>query len=509
MRVCRRSWLAPSALSSEAVASERTAFEQLGLRHTVAGLCVLAFCAACKGEAPNVRPAPSAAASAAPVASAPPATRPLDPEQSAARAFLDAWVAAQNAPDFAAYSTLYADPFVGIKRVGDASFRFDRRGWLADRKTMFAAGARVNASQISVTKSGKHSILAFEQEFVSPNFRDKGRKVLALVATPAGLRIAREEMLSSRVDGGGGSSRDLPGFFAVAGSGVVLRSRIEDRWLTPERLKLSLSVREPPENDDQPWPELPDEGPLTMNEVVLPAAVRAMRGKRMFVTVAPEDDGKPLPPPCESRIVEIGLKSSATPAFESVRGARRHDHVYGTYVEGVLEPPCPGGLWASETPPHPQYLPVRLQGTGLLAAQRAFRAQSEHAALQKEHLSKARESADWYDVGPDAFELGPRDGARWIFVVAYRFDQGERSGTSLTLLFEQAPRVPELRRVGLVDLDGFVTTPRLAFDLEGDGQLELLTGPSGEDSAVEVFFVKQRSLQRTTVYFTPDFMCPG
>jgi hypothetical protein len=192
-----------------------------------------------------------------------------------------------------------------------------------------------------------------------------------------------------------------------------------------------------------------------------------------------------------------------------VRSAQRHDHVYGTYVEGVLEPPCPRGLWASETPPNPQYLPVRLQGTALLAARRAFRAQPEHAALQKEHPGETGESGDWYDVGPDAFELGPRDGARWVFVVGYRFNNGERSGASLTLLFEQTPRAPELRRVGLVDRDGFVITPRVAFDLEGDGQLELLTAPSGDDSAVEVFFVKQRSLQRTTVYFTPDFMCPG
>jgi hypothetical protein len=316
-------------------------------------------------------------------------------------------------------------------------------------------------------------------------------------------------MLSSRVDGGGGSSQDLPGFFAVEGPGVVLRSKVEDRWLTPERLKLSLSVREPPADDEQPWPDLPEEGPLTMQEVVLPPEVRAMRGKRIFVTVAPEAEGKPLPPPCEARIVDLRLKSSATPAFESVRGARRHDHVYGTYVEGVLEPPCPRGLWASENPPNPQYLPVRQQGAALLEARRAFRAQPEHAALQREHLSEPDRRGDWYEVGPDAFELGPRDDARWVFVVAYRFNDGERSGASLSVLFEQGPKVPKLRRVGLVDRDGFVITPRLAFDLEGDGQLELLTAPSGEDSAVEVFFVKQRSLRRTTVFFTPDFMCPG
>jgi hypothetical protein len=463
----------------------------------------------CEEAPPVALPVASAPPEVAALPSAARPAQPLDPDRAAARAVLDGWLAAQNTADFDAYAALYAELFVGVKRVGDASFRFDRRGWLADRKPMLAAGARVSVTDVDISKSSKHSIVAFEQKFVSPSFRDEGRKLLALVSTPAGLRIAREEMVSSRVDGGGGSSRALPGFFAMAGHGVVVRSQIEDRWLTKERLALSALVRNPPEEEEASAHEGPDEGPLTMKDVVLPPEVQAMRGKRVYVTVAPEAEGKPLPPPCETRIVGLELKSSATPAFESVRGARQLDHVYGTFVQGVLDPPCARGLWASELPPNPQFLPVKRLGAALSAARRAFRAQPEHTALQQEHRRRADAKGDWFDVGPEAFDLGPRDGSRWVFVVAYRFNDGERSGASLSLLFEQLPGAPALRRVGLVDRDGFVITPRLAFDLQGDGQLELLTAPSGEDSAVEVFYLEQRRLRRTTVHFTPDFVCPG
>ena len=49
------------------------------------------------------------------------------------QAVIDAWLAAQNGGDFAAYQALYADKMEGVKRVGPRTWRFDRKGWLADR----------------------------------------------------------------------------------------------------------------------------------------------------------------------------------------------------------------------------------------------------------------------------------------------------------------------------------------------------------------------------------------
>ena len=105
--------------------------------------------------------------------------------------------------------------------------------------------------------------------------------------------------------------------------------------------------------------------------------------------------------------------------------------------------------------------------------------------------------------------FGPREVKRLVFVSAYRYGNGERDGASLGLLFEQSIGVAQLRRLGVVDRNGFMLAPRLAFDLEGDGQLELLTGPSGEDSAIEVAKWKDGRLRTTTVFFAPDFICPG
>ncbi len=438
----------------------------------------------------------------------------LDPEERAARAFLETWTEAQNSGNFLAYSALYADSFVGVKRVGEASFRFNRPGWLADRRPMLAGGARVSVSELSATKSGARWLLSFEQGFSSPSYRDTGRKLLVLTSSGDGLRIVREEMGSVRVDGGGGSARALPGFFAVASRGVVLRSRVEDSWLVPERLRSSQLVRSPPRDDDDGGEsaELPEEGPLGASEVVLPPEVRAMKGKRVFVTVSPERAGEPLPPVCESRIIDIQLASSATPAFESVRSARRLDHVYGTYVLGELDPPCPRGLWAAEAPPEPQYLPQSLAGVALVEARRAFRASSEYRALQASFTAKGGLGA-WHEREPAAVSFGPRDGKHWVHVSAYRYGNGEIDGNSLSLLFEHNLGAPHLRPLGVVDRDGYMLTPRLAFDFDADQQLELLTAPSGEDSVVEVVQLlrrgKQLSLQKTPVFFTPDFICPG
>jgi hypothetical protein len=118
---------------------------------------------------------------------------------AAAAAFVDRWVAAQNAGDFAAYSDLYARSFHGVRRSGGHSARFDRRGWLADRARLFRKPVRVAVADIAIHDGGRASgvEVGFTQTFTSGSYRDVGPKRLLLVDEEGALRIAAEEMLSA------------------------------------------------------------------------------------------------------------------------------------------------------------------------------------------------------------------------------------------------------------------------------------------------------------------------
>jgi hypothetical protein len=167
----------------------------------------VALCALvnCKGEQRQAAPAPSASpaliADRDPAPPAPSAALPADSpfDDTIARAFVQRWVNAQNEHDFAAYSALYATRFSGTKRVGSYTKRFDRSGWLRDRQPMFRDGVVVQATELKISASAGAVRAVFTQDFSAPGFHDRGQKELFLVAQPAGLAIAREEMLVSHV----------------------------------------------------------------------------------------------------------------------------------------------------------------------------------------------------------------------------------------------------------------------------------------------------------------------
>ncbi|HYJ10629.1 MAG TPA: nuclear transport factor 2 family protein [Polyangiaceae bacterium] len=119
-------------------------------------------------------------------------------------AFVERWRSAQNSGDFEAYEKLYANRFVGIKRVGQQVFRFDRKRWLLDRKGMFAHKPEVTAKELTVVDLGKTAVARFEQTFASKSFKDVGTKQLVLLEEEGELRIGREEMLTSLVTAAAG-----------------------------------------------------------------------------------------------------------------------------------------------------------------------------------------------------------------------------------------------------------------------------------------------------------------
>ncbi|MEZ4392273.1 MAG: nuclear transport factor 2 family protein [Polyangiales bacterium] len=138
------------------------------------------------------RPAPAAARDAG--------ARDAGParlDEGAVRVVFDAWLRAQNEGDFTRYGGLYATRFSGLKRAGPRARAFDRAGWLADRRRMFAGTQRVAARDVSIDLGANTALVRFTQEYTAGDFHDIGEKHLVLVAQGASIRIAREEMLAS------------------------------------------------------------------------------------------------------------------------------------------------------------------------------------------------------------------------------------------------------------------------------------------------------------------------
>lgn len=133
-----------------------------------------------------------------PAAPAKPPAKPVT--RAEARARLDAWLAAQNNGDFEAYKAQYASEMVGIKRVRDKATTYDRDGWLKDRKRMFRKTMVVEAEDVELEVDARRPAVSFTQTWSSGTFKDKGPKRLTLVREGDAVLIAREEMLSSKVD---------------------------------------------------------------------------------------------------------------------------------------------------------------------------------------------------------------------------------------------------------------------------------------------------------------------
>lgn len=112
---------------------------------------------------------------------------------------LSSWLEAQNTGDFDAYAALYASRFYGVRRTGAVTRRFDRDGWLKDRKRMFRKKMTVQADDVRASLTAGSARVSFSQTWASGRYKDVGGKQLVLVAQDGAWKIAREEMLASRV----------------------------------------------------------------------------------------------------------------------------------------------------------------------------------------------------------------------------------------------------------------------------------------------------------------------
>jgi hypothetical protein len=160
-------------------------------------LSLVSLLVACgdKPEAPPVPPAPAPVA--APSQPAAPAAPGVD--EFAARRLVARWLKVQNDGDFAGYESLYAQRFRGEKRAGERLTKFDRAGWLADRKKMFGKPMTVSAADAKVSLGQASATVELVQSFAQGNFADKGPKLLVLAREGDALKIASERMLASEL----------------------------------------------------------------------------------------------------------------------------------------------------------------------------------------------------------------------------------------------------------------------------------------------------------------------
>ncbi len=147
------------------------------------------------------------------------------------QALLDAWVAAQNAGDFAAYEALYAVEMRGVKRIGERESSFDRVGWMKDRARMFKKPLEVSVSDVRFSGQSGSARIDFVQTFHSGTFTDSGPKRLTVVERGGAARILREEMLVSNLVASKSALADrVYLMFSKRSAYVVLDETAETSW---------------------------------------------------------------------------------------------------------------------------------------------------------------------------------------------------------------------------------------------------------------------------------------
>lgn len=201
-----------------------------------------------------------------PAASAEEQAGPVSVES--ATALVHEWKRAQNSGVFEDYEKLYATRMSGLKRVGTRETSFDRNGWLADRKQMFARPFTVEVSGLKVSLAGGVAVVRFEQTWSNPRFRDVGPKQLVIVAEDGQPRISREEMLESNQAG-----EKVGGVLPPGAVGLVRGAGVELRYLL---------ARKPELNWMSSSPEMTPGGAVVREVAaqLVPEKERALVGKR-------------------------------------------------------------------------------------------------------------------------------------------------------------------------------------------------------------------------------------
>jgi ketosteroid isomerase-like protein len=459
--------------------------------------------AATPGEAPPAPAAPATPTAETPTPADPAAPNPATPEptkpeptaptpteptdadpqpaagagEEAVKAFVQRWLDAQNGGDFDSYTALFAERFTGIKRAGERTRTFDRDRWLKDRKRMFKKQMKVDAADIRVTGGKGSAVVTFTQTWESGSFRDVGPKQLVVVGEGAAMRIAREEMLASVIEGTTDTAAALspaqylpvvsaPGFLGVATAPVGAERAL---------------------------------GPV----------VSLQRGRSAFAPLAEQ----PASRPTLTLYGASGLVCEVTPTSRGVFADVIHHFGLiqiwdGTGDDGgerlsdekvaaaLLEPgdgrwdvwqvdpeACKGALWAREKaddkPAATVFAPVDAAPFADKAAE-AFRALTLFKVVQREfdadETVEVAEGTTW-DTWDATVTTRAFAGADGVHYVARAVSAGTGCGTfgaSAWALWRVKGETWTLMSDGEAPSDAF--TPEAAADLDGDGQPEFTDG---------------------------------
>jgi hypothetical protein len=389
-------------------------------------------------------------------------------DKVAAQAVIDAWLAAQNGGDFAAYQALYAEKMEGVKRVGARTWRFDRKGWLADRERMFKNKMEVGARDVKIEGSAAAPVVELVQTFKQGKFADEGQKRIVLAKTPAGLRIAREEMVRSVVAG------------ALAGkAGGQL-------WLPLEVEGKSFAMLD--ESADDGWGDGKLRGPFDGDyKYALRSAARAPSAASWAARelAVYDDAGKR----CPARIGALELIGGGSPHFGELQvwdgidggpkwsDAKRARAIYeisGPRLIGELkiEAGCDKPVVVVDAASTAKvFAPAPADSDRDGAAVAAFRRLPAYQSTQKDFVDNYEGKGDWVGApSVDAFT----DGSRTVVVVSAR--EGDGCGDfygALTAVFEVTGG--KLKALSASD-QGYLDVAAV-LDVDGDGALELVGDP--------------------------------
>jgi hypothetical protein len=419
-----------------------------------------------------------------------------------------AWLAVQNGSNFAGYEGLYGERFTGVKRALGGTRSFGRAGWLADRKAMFEKPMKVGASDVRITLSGTTARVHFQQAWSSGTYADTGPKQLLVASTPQGVRIVREEMISSKI-ASVPAQTSLSNLILADEDGLVLETKPDDRWskgdVHPGRNKLVATT--------------------AVDESALPAEFSSWKGRSVRAVTKTGSI-------CTATVTSFAIRTAVVPHFamfedwhgrfdspvltkEAIAkeiwklGADR-----GRTLVGVLSPTC-DALWAlpaDRAAPAPgTLLPAGADLTAL--GIQALRKLPRHADLQREYLKVAGAKGPW-DAIPEAvvraFTLELPSGPKLLHVAASAMPGGcDGFVGELDAVFAVGPgESPKLTVVGVPEsANGSTWTPESVFDLDGDGSLEILFG--GGFSRTRALYAKgTKGYELRVLFEEPYFDCP-
>ncbi len=307
------------------------------------------------------------------------------------REILTQWQTSQNESDFDVYSSLFAEKFEGLKRVGPSVGQFDQAAWLREQGERFRNKSGVKIDEPSISMSGMTAVVRFTEQPTRKDSPSEVSKVLVLEKSAAGTKIVREEGVQIASTGPAeafDANRWAP---VLLGEFLVLSDSVDETWLTDTK-------------------RLVGEGPMIGTVAVaetwvdvakLPLALRSLKG-RTFTLAGSQD--------CRATVQGFRVLSHVTPHFSSVENwkARKttkesQGEMAGEIVEmasttgrvlvAKLDKRCPQAIWGQA-----------VKDTN----DRVFTVEAGQS-ISDDVLDVVRKTKAWNQVEKDAAEYGVSD----------------------------------------------------------------------------------------------------